>query len=61
MKKELAIKKAGTPSNLAKILGVTRQSVNSWGEFLPEARVWQLKVIHPEWFKESAEKAKETA
>lgn len=60
MKKEFAIKKAGTASNLAKILGVTRQSVNSWGDFLPESRVWQLKVIRPDWVKEY-ETQKETA
>lgn len=50
MLKSEAIKKAGSAANLARMLGVTRQAVNRYGKYLPEGRVWQLRVTHPEWF-----------
>jgi len=50
MTKELAIKLAGSQSSLARLLGVTRGAVWNW-DTIPQARVWQLMVIKPEWFK----------
>ena len=51
MEKETAIRLAGSASKLARLLGVSRQSVFAWKQ-LPEGRVWQLKVLKPEWFDE---------
>ena len=51
MEKQIAIKLAGSASKLAKLLGVERQSVHKW-KSIPEGRVWQLKVLKPEWFDE---------
>ena len=51
MTKEKAIELAGSASKLARLLGVKRQSVHSWKE-IPEGRVWQLRVLKPEWFDE---------
>lgn len=51
MTKEQAIKKAGNAMALAKLLGITRQAISQWGAELPQARLWQLKAIKPEWFK----------
>ena len=50
MTKDQAIEKAGTAMALAKLLGITRQAISQWGEQLPVARYWQLKVLRPEWF-----------
>jgi DNA-binding transcriptional regulator YdaS (Cro superfamily) len=50
MTKDQAIQKAGTAMALAKLLGITRQAISQWGEQLPVARYWQLKVLRPEWF-----------
>ena len=49
MEKQIAIKLAGSASKLAKLLGVERQSEHKW-KSIPEGRVWQLKVLKPEWF-----------
>jgi len=51
MDKQKAIQLAGSPSKLAKLLGIERQSVHNWVK-IPEGRIWQLKVLRPEWFKE---------
>lgn len=50
MDKEQAIKLAGNANKLAAILGITRQAISQWGGVVPDARVWQLKVLRPEWF-----------
>ena len=50
MNKAQAIEKAGTAMALAKLLGIKRQAISQWGEQLPVARYWQLKVLRPEWF-----------
>ena len=48
-----AIALAGTQSKLARILGVSRAVVHSWTKRkLPDMRVWQLKVLRPDWFDE---------
>ena len=45
------IKKAGSQSELARLLGVSRGAVWLWTrDGLPQSRVWQLKVLKPEWF-----------
>jgi len=49
MDKREAIKRAGSASALAKILGVSRSAVSQW-VYIPEARLWQLKAMRPEWF-----------
>jgi len=51
MEKKTAIRLAGSASKLARLLGVSRQSVFAW-KTLPEGRVWQLKVLRPDWFDE---------
>jgi DNA-binding transcriptional regulator YdaS (Cro superfamily) len=50
MTKEEAIKRAGSQSALARLLGVTRGAVWQWKE-LPSGRLYQLMVLRPEWFK----------
>jgi hypothetical protein len=50
MKKQDAINKAGSVTALAKILGISAPAISMWGEDVPQARVWQLKAIKPEWF-----------
>jgi len=50
MKTSLAIEKAGTAAALASILGITPGAVSQWGDEVPDARVWQLRVLRPAWF-----------
>jgi DNA-binding transcriptional regulator YdaS (Cro superfamily) len=46
IKKKDAIKMlGGNASNLAKVLGVSRQAVNQWGEYIPPLRAYQLKDL----------------
>lgn len=52
MKTQKAIELAGGSSALASLLGITPGAVSQWGEDLPDRRIWQLKVLRPEWFKE---------
>ena len=49
MDKQYFIEKAGSPSKLARLLGIKRQAVNNWKE-IPKLRVFQLRVLRPEWF-----------
>ena len=49
MNKEQIIKLAGSQSELARILGITRAAVNQWKQ-IPEGRLWQLRTIRPQWF-----------
>jgi transcriptional repressor of cell division inhibition gene dicB len=53
MTKDQAIALAGTSMALAKMLGIQRQAISQWGDQIPQARLWQLKVLRPEWFKKS--------
>ncbi|WP_176928751.1 Cro/CI family transcriptional regulator [Variovorax sp. YR634] len=55
MKTSLAIKLAGTAAALAHLLGITPGAVSQWGEDVPDQRVWQLRVLRPDWFKPDAE------
>jgi len=50
MDKQKAITLAGSQSELARILGITRAAVNHW-KTIPELRTYQLKELKPEWFK----------
>jgi hypothetical protein len=50
MEKEKAIQLAGGVTALAALLGIKRAAVYQWGDSLPQARVWQLKTLKPEWF-----------
>jgi hypothetical protein len=50
MKTETAIAHAGSPKALAELLGITPSAISQWGEDMPEGRMWQLRVLRPEWF-----------
>jgi len=45
MKKRDAIAAFGSASDLARALGITRQSVSSWGDDVPELRAYQIREI----------------
>jgi len=49
MDKQKAITLAGSQSELARILGITRAAVNHW-KVIPTGRLYQLMVLKPEWF-----------
>lgn len=51
MKKQQAIKLAGSAYRLAKLLGIKHQSVLGWGAQVPPLRVYQLRELRPEWFR----------
>jgi hypothetical protein len=50
MTKQKLIQLAGSQSELARILGITRAAVNQWEEQIPELRLRQLKDLRPDWF-----------
>jgi DNA-binding transcriptional regulator YdaS (Cro superfamily) len=50
MEKEQAIKLAGSARKLAEMLGISRAAISQWGATIPQARVWQLKALQPDWF-----------
>ena len=54
MRTATAIEKAGSQALLAELLGVTSSAITQWGEAMPQARVWQLRLIKPEWFDDQA-------
>lgn len=47
---EKAIELSGSPTELARLLGTTRQAVHQW-KLLPIHRIYQLRELKPEWFK----------
>jgi hypothetical protein len=49
MNKETLIKLAGSQKKLAELLNVTQPAIAQW-KTIPESRIWQLKLIKPEWF-----------
>ena len=49
MDKHKFIRLAGSQSELARILGIKQPSVAQW-KTVPQARIWQLKLLRPEWF-----------
>ena len=54
MKTETAIQLAGSRAKLSRLLGVSRAAVTQYKEILPPKRVQRLRVVHPEWFSDSA-------
>ncbi|VTU34245.1 Cro/CI family transcriptional regulator [Variovorax sp. RA8] len=53
MKTKIAIANAGSAAALAKMLSITPGAISQWGEDMPDGRVWQLRVLRPEWFVEA--------
>jgi predicted transcriptional regulator len=49
MNKQDLIKLAGSQRELAKLLEISQPAVSAWKE-VPKARIWQLKLLRPEWF-----------
>jgi predicted transcriptional regulator len=49
MTKQELIKLAGSQSELAKILGISKPAVCQWKN-VPELRLRQLKDLRPDWF-----------
>jgi hypothetical protein len=49
MDKHKAITLAGSQSELARILGISRAAVNHW-KVIPSGRLYQLMFLKPEWF-----------
>jgi transcriptional regulator with XRE-family HTH domain len=49
MNKEKFIALAGSQNELAKLLGISQAAVSQW-KTVPQARVWQLKLLRPDWF-----------
>jgi predicted transcriptional regulator len=45
---DFALRKAGSQTALAKVLGVTRQAVNQWRS-LPRLQVYRLRELRPRW------------
>ena len=56
MKTTDAIKLAGSATALAEMLGITGGAISQWDEEVPEARVWQLRVLKPKWFEKTKRK-----
>jgi hypothetical protein len=50
METKNAIQLAGSSTALARLLGISISAVSQWGELVPDARVWQMKAMRPEWF-----------
>ena len=40
-----AVKYAGSKSKLARLLGITRQSVSAWGDELPQTAAQKLYIL----------------
>ena len=49
MNKDKFIALAGSQSELGKLLGISQAAISQW-KAVPIARIWQLKVLKPEWF-----------
>jgi predicted transcriptional regulator len=54
MDKKQLIEKAGNQAKLAALLGISQAAVSQW-KSVPEARIWQLKAMKPEWFEAQSE------
>lgn len=52
MKTQDAIRLAGGATALADLLGITVSAVSQWGDDVPQAREWQLRVLRPQWFEQ---------
>jgi hypothetical protein len=51
MEKSTAIRLAGNQTKLAAILGISQAAIAQWGNDVPVMRIYQLKTMKPEWFK----------
>jgi hypothetical protein len=49
MNKEKFIALAGSQEKLAELLEISQAAVSQW-KAVPIARIWQLKLLKPEWF-----------
>ena len=49
MSKDKFIALAGSQRELAKMLGISQAAVSQW-KAVPQQRIWQLKVLRPDWF-----------
>ena len=49
MSKEHFIRLAGSQRKLAELLGIKQPAIAQW-KTVPKARIWQLKLLRPEWF-----------
>lgn len=45
-----AIELAGSARALAELLSITRGAITHWGANVPQCRVYQLRLLRPEWF-----------
>ena len=54
MDKKQLIEKAGNQKALAQLLGISQAAISRW-KTVPEARIWQLKAMKPEWFEAQSE------
>jgi predicted transcriptional regulator len=50
MDKQKFIALAGSQSDLAKLLGISQAAISQWVK-VPQARIWQIKLLKPEWFR----------
>jgi DNA-binding transcriptional regulator YdaS (Cro superfamily) len=56
MNKSDAIAKAGSITQLARLLGISHQAVSKWGDKMPLLQVYRLREIKPRWFRKAASK-----
>jgi len=49
MEKDRVIALAGSQTELARILGIHQSAVSQW-KAVPQARIWQLMALRPDWF-----------
>jgi len=52
IKKKEILAKAGSSIAVAHLLGISPAAISRWKTFIPAARVWQLRVLKPQWFKD---------
>jgi predicted transcriptional regulator len=50
MTKEHLIELAGSQAALARLLGISDAAICKW-KTVPQARLWQLQLLKPEWFR----------
>jgi len=50
MSKDHFVRLAGSQQKLANLLGISQAAVAQWKD-VPKARIWQLQLLRPEWFK----------
>ena len=50
MTKQELLTKVRNQTELADLLGISQSAIAQWKE-IPKARLWQLKLLRPKWFK----------